>query len=74
MTVATDDERAVRELIDRWATAVRQGHLEGVLEPHTHDVVLFDVAPPLKHRGLPAYREAFAPFLDGGPHELFELG
>lgn len=74
MTNPTDDERQLRELIDDWAHAVREGDLTRVVEPHTGDVVLFDVAAPVQHQGLAAYREAFAPFLAGGPHQLFELG
>lgn len=74
MTNLNEDERLLRELIEGWARAVREGDLNRVVEPHTGDIVLFDVAAPVQHRGLAAYREAFAPFLDGGPHQLFELG
>lgn len=74
MTNPSEDERELRELIDVWAGAVRDGNLERVLERHTPAVVLFDVAAPVQHRGIAAYREAFAPFLEGGPHQLFELG
>lgn len=67
------DERELRELVEAWASAVRRGDVGGAAARHATDVVLFDVAAPLQHRGLAAYREAFAPFLQGGPHERFEL-
>jgi uncharacterized protein (TIGR02246 family) len=70
----TDAEAAVRALIDRWAQAVRDGNMRGVLSDHTDDVVLFDVAPPLQSRGLEAYRRSWEPFLAEGPHAIFELG
>lgn len=74
MTVPNADERELNELVERWLKAVRAGDLEAVLAFHEDDVVLFDVAAPLEHRGLASFRDAWAPFLDGGPHEVFELG
>ncbi len=61
----TDDERAIRDLIQRWAAAVRAGDLEGVLDGHAEDIVMFDVPPPEKGvRGLAAYRETWPPFFE----------
>jgi ketosteroid isomerase-like protein len=74
MSALTADERELSRLIERWAEAIRAGDLEAVLAFHEDDVVLFDVAPPVEHRGLALFRAAWAPFLDGGPHEVFELG
>lgn len=71
---STGDEHELRALVERWACAVRDGDLDSVLEPHTEDVLLFDVAGALQHRGSSEYRRAWAPFLDGGPHQRFELG
>lgn len=68
------DEHELRSLLDAWAQAVRDGDLARVAAYHPEDVVLFDVAAPLQHRGLSALRDAWAPFLDRGPHRLFELG
>ncbi|HEX5657138.1 MAG TPA: nuclear transport factor 2 family protein [Polyangiales bacterium] len=67
------DRDELRSLVASWLEAIRAGDLDGVLARHADDVVLFDVAPPLCHRGLAACREAWAPFLDGGPHRTFEL-
>ncbi|MFD2090966.1 YybH family protein [Blastococcus deserti] len=59
----TDDEAQVRELVQRWARAVHEEDLEGVLADHAADLVMFDVPPPDDGvRGLDAYRETWPPF------------
>lgn len=68
------DEAELRALIAAWEQAVRAGDLEGVLARHADDVVMFDVAPPLRRSGIAACRAAWKPFVEGGPHEAFELG
>ena len=56
-------EQAIRELIERWTTAVHQGDLDGVLVDHADDIVTFDVPPPDDGvRGIDAYRETWPPF------------
>jgi uncharacterized protein (TIGR02246 family) len=61
----TEDEREVKELIERWVRAVNAGDLEGVVEQHTEDVVMFDVPPPYEGvRGAAAYRAVWPPFLE----------
>ena len=42
----TDDEKAIRSLIERWATAVHACDLDWVLADHADDIVMFDVPPP----------------------------
>jgi ketosteroid isomerase-like protein len=68
------DTDELRALIEEWVRVIRAGDLGGLIAQHADDVVLFDVAPPLYHRGLAAFREAWEPFLDGGPHKNFEIG
>jgi uncharacterized protein (TIGR02246 family) len=59
----TMDEAQIRALIERWASAVHEGDLEGVLADHADDIVMFDVPPPNDGvRGIEAYRETWAPF------------
>lgn len=58
-----DDEARIRQLIERWATAVHVGDLEGVLADHSDDIVMFDVPPPADGvRGIDGYRETWPPF------------
>jgi uncharacterized protein (TIGR02246 family) len=59
----SDDEKQIRTLIERWAVAVHQGDLDGVLADHAEDIVMFDVPPPYEGvRGIDAYRETWPPF------------
>lgn len=68
------DETEVRARIATWEQAIRKGDLTHLLAAHANDVVMFDVAPPLRRRGLEACRDAWRPFVHGGPHDHFELG
>ena len=74
----TADEAQIRDLIERWAQAVRAGDLEGVVADHTTDIVMFDVPPPNDGvRGIDAYRETWPPFFEwqrqGAVFEIVEL-
>jgi uncharacterized protein (TIGR02246 family) len=74
----TDDERQIRELIERWAGAVHAGDLDGVLADHAEDIVMFDVPPPYEGvRGIDAYRETWPPFFEwqarGASFEIVSL-
>lgn len=61
----SDNEKQIRELIERWAEAVRAQDLTAVLADHTDDIVMFDVPPPQDGvRGIDAYRETWPPFFE----------
>ena len=73
-----DDESEIRELVERWATAVHAGDLDTVLADHAEDIVMFDVPPPHDGvRGIDAYRETWPPFFEwqrqGASFEITEL-
>ena len=55
----SDDEAAVRDLIEAWADAVRRKDYAGILRSHAPDFVMFDVPPPFKSVGLDAYRKTW---------------
>jgi uncharacterized protein (TIGR02246 family) len=57
-------EAAIRAVVERWATAVQGGDLEGVLVDHSDDIQMFDVPPPNEVRGIDAYRETWPPFFE----------
>jgi uncharacterized protein (TIGR02246 family) len=72
------DETQIRSLIERWARAVHDGDIEGVLADHSHDIVMFDVPPPSNAvRGIDAYRETWPPFFvwqeQGASFEIVSL-
>ena len=52
----SDDEAAVRDVIETWAAAVRRKDYEGILLNHSRDLVMFDVPPPFQSKGLEAYK------------------
>jgi uncharacterized protein (TIGR02246 family) len=61
----TTNEEQIRELIERWVTAVHAGDMEGVLADHSDDIVMYDVPPPYEGvRGLAAYRETWPGFFE----------
>jgi uncharacterized protein (TIGR02246 family) len=59
MTNATEDEQAVRTLIENWAQAVRDKNLPTILAHHADDFVMFDVPPPFQSVGIEAYRKTW---------------
>jgi uncharacterized protein (TIGR02246 family) len=72
------NEAAIRELIARWAEAVRMGDLDAVLAEHDPDIVMFDVPPPYDGlRGIEQYRDSWPPFFEwqsaGAIFEIVEL-
>jgi ketosteroid isomerase-like protein len=57
------DEQQIRDLIERWATAVHIGDLDAVLADHDPGIVMFDVPPPEQGvRGIDAYRQTWPGF------------
>jgi uncharacterized protein (TIGR02246 family) len=58
----SNDEGAVRDLIEAWADAVRRKDYPGILRSHAPDFVMFDVPPPFKSVGLEAYRKTWDVF------------
>ncbi len=74
----TDDEKQIRQLIERWVAAVHRGDLQVVLADHADDIVMFDVPPPYEGaRGIDAYRDTWPPFFEwqaqGAEFELTSL-
>lgn len=61
----TDDQRQIRDTVERWVDAIRARDLDGVLAAHTDDLVMFDVPPPYDGiRGIDAYRASWPPFFE----------
>jgi ketosteroid isomerase-like protein len=71
MTTATETspEAQVRERLALWTAAVRDRDIEGVLSHHAHDVVMFDVPPPVQLQGIDAYRKSWELFFRHFPKE-----
>lgn len=54
-STGTQQELEVRSAIERWAKAVRNHDREGILADHDPDIVMFDVPPPERLKGLQEY-------------------
>ena len=61
----TDNQRQIRDTVERWIEAIRARDIDGVLAAHTDDLVMFDATPPYDGvRGTAAYRDSWPPFFD----------
>jgi|SRR6185437_10355236 uncharacterized protein (TIGR02246 family) len=73
----SDDQAAVRNLIEAWADAVRRKDYAGILRGHSPDFVMFDVPPPFRSVGLEAYRKTWDLFFSWSsepvPFEIQEM-
>jgi uncharacterized protein (TIGR02246 family) len=52
---ASQDEIAIRALIERWVAAVRAENREEIRAEHHPEILMFDVPPPFLSQGLDAY-------------------
>jgi ketosteroid isomerase-like protein len=60
---ASDDEKDIQGLIERWAKAVRDQDRAGIRADHDSGILMFDAPPPLLSRGLDAYMATWERFL-----------
>ena len=58
----SDEETAVRDLIEAWADSRYAEGLRRNSRSHAADFVMFDVPPPFKSVGLDAYRKTWDVF------------
>jgi uncharacterized protein (TIGR02246 family) len=58
-TVQRGDESGVRAVIDAIAAAVRARNVEGMLAQCAEDVVVYDLVPPLEHKGVASIRQVW---------------
>src|SRR5262249_31567621 len=56
----TADEVEIRQLIDCWAGAIRDKNLQAAVSHYARDILLYDLAPPLVHRGVDMYKRELA--------------
>lgn len=54
----------IRDLIENWATSVRNLDIKGTVANHAEDMLMFDVPPPVHIRGIDGYRQTWPPFFD----------
>ena len=64
------NESVVRDLLERWAAAVRAKNMPEVLANHAPDFVMFDVPLPFKSMGLAAYEDTWKLFYSSQPDPI----
>jgi uncharacterized protein (TIGR02246 family) len=69
-TAAKTDEAEIRDLIERWAKAVRDKDFDGILANHSAKILMFDVPPPFESKGIKAYRETWDLFFSSQPEPV----
>lgn len=62
VTGSEASEAAIRNLVERWAKAVRSRNLTGILANHSPEILMFDVPPPLQSKGIEAYERTWGLF------------
>ncbi len=73
-TTKTTNEVQIRELIDDWAKATREGDDDAVLSNHAADLLIFDVLAPLQYKGANEYRKSWDEWRPTDESEaLFEI-
>jgi ketosteroid isomerase-like protein len=55
-SAVSNDEAAIRRIIEQWAKAVREENRPAIRADHDPGILMFDVPPPLLSRGLDDYR------------------
>jgi len=59
MQSRSEDEVAVRDVVESWMAAVRSRDYEGILRNHSSGIVMFDVPPPFQVKGIDAYKKTW---------------
>jgi uncharacterized protein (TIGR02246 family) len=68
--MSTKDETEIRDLIERWAKAVRMKNLDGIIARHSSEILMFDVPPPFESKGIEAYRKTWDLFYSAQPESI----
>ena len=63
---AENDQAEIRQLLDRWAKAIRVRDLKGIMSIYEpgQALVAYDIVPPLQYTGFDAYKKDYQEFLD----------
>jgi uncharacterized protein (TIGR02246 family) len=58
----TADEKQILALVERWSKAVRDADRPAIREDHDANILMFDVPPPFRSRGIDAYMATWETF------------
>lgn len=59
---AAGDEAEIRELIENYSAAVREGYLEKIMSYYAEEIVAYDVPPPLEVTSHQEYKDSWAKY------------
>jgi len=65
--------KEIRSVIDHWVKSIQQKNMDGILQNHSPDILMFDVPVPLQSKGLKEYRktwELFFQYSSGGKNSF----
>jgi ketosteroid isomerase-like protein len=67
--------KEIKKVVESWVTAIQQKNMDGILQNHTGDVLMFDVPVPLQSKGLKEYKETWDLFFQysNGGKDSFQL-
>ena len=65
----------IQSVVDSWVTAIQQKNMEGIIQNHTSDILMFDVPFPLQAKGMNDYRKTWELFFEysNGGKDSFQL-
>ena len=66
----SNQDAAIRNVVESWAGAVRRRDYEAILQNHSPDIVMFDVPPPFQLKGIEAYRKTWDLFFSCAPEPV----
>lgn len=69
------NSKEIRAVVESWVTAIQQKNMEGILQNHNDDILMFDVPVPLQSKGLKEYKETWDLFFQysNGGKDSFQL-
>jgi len=63
----------IRQIIESWASAVRNKDIDAILANHSEDIVMYDVPKPFQSIGIDAYRKTWDTFFTYTKPGVFDI-
>ena len=69
------NSKEIKKVVESWIRAIQQKNMDGILQNHTKDILMFDVPIPLQSKGLMEYKETWDLFFQysNGGKDSFQL-
>ncbi|GIV43786.1 MAG: hypothetical protein KatS3mg035_0909 [Bacteroidia bacterium] len=65
----------IRAVLEKWVSSIQQKNMDGILQNHSDDILMFDVPFPLQSKGIEEYQKTWDLFFQysRGGKESFNL-